>query len=60
MDPNVVNSRIPTIKSALQSIPTISVVTDLSNLVDPGTGIYVHAGGSRNRLGTADLHGDPQ
>jgi Lamin Tail Domain/Chitobiase/beta-hexosaminidase C-terminal domain/CotH kinase protein/Fn3 associated len=44
MDPNVVNSRIPTIKSALQSIPTMSIVTDLSNLVDPATGIYVHAG----------------
>jgi hypothetical protein len=34
MDPNVVNSRIPTIKSALQSIPTMSVATDLSNLVE--------------------------
>jgi hypothetical protein len=42
MDPNVVNGRQATIKSALQAIPTISFVTDLPNLVDASTGIYVN------------------
>lgn len=43
MDPNVVTGREATIKSALQAIPTVSIVTDLANLVDPATGIYVNS-----------------
>lgn len=42
MDPNVVVSREATIKTGLQAIPTISLVTDLPNLVDAATGIYVN------------------
>jgi hypothetical protein len=42
MDPNVVSSRPATIKAALQSIPTILLTTDLPNLVDAATGIYVN------------------
>jgi Lamin Tail Domain/CotH kinase protein/Chitobiase/beta-hexosaminidase C-terminal domain len=42
MDPDVVTPRAATIKAALQSIPTMSVVTDLPNLFDPSTGIYVN------------------
>jgi hypothetical protein len=47
MDPDVVNdSRYSSlIDDALLEIPTISVVTDLANLFDPATGIYVNAEG---------------
>ena len=31
--------------SSLTDIPTVSVVTDLKNLFDPATGIYVNAFG---------------
>ena len=45
MDPDIVNS--PTysgqIITALQQIPSISIVTDLKHLFDPGSGIYVNA-----------------
>ena len=45
MDPDIVDS--PTysgrMKSALTSIPTISMVTDLDNLFDPATGIYANS-----------------
>ena len=51
MDPDIVNS--PTYSSsmynAMLAIPTISLVTDLANLFDPSTGIYVHAD-QRGRL----------
>jgi hypothetical protein len=46
MDPDVVNN--PTYKNlidgALLAIPTVSLVTDLANLFNPATGIYVNAG----------------
>ena len=46
MDPDVVNDSRYTgiVDDALLSIPTFSLVTDLANLFDPGTGIYVNAG----------------
>ncbi len=46
MDPDVVNDARYSnlIEDALLAIPTISLVTSLKNLFDPGTGIYVHAG----------------
>ena len=45
MDPDVVNdpSYAGRIKDALLAIPTISIVTNLSNLFDPARGIYVNA-----------------
>jgi hypothetical protein len=47
MDPDVVNdSRYASlIDDALLEIPTICVTTDLKNLFDPATGIYVNAWG---------------
>ncbi len=47
MDPNIVNDGTwgPQLEEALTSIPTMSIVTDLKNLFDPATGIYVNAGG---------------
>jgi uncharacterized repeat protein (TIGR01451 family) len=48
MDPDIVNSRNPEIggadqvKSALTSIPTLSIVTDLPNLFDETSGIWVN------------------
>ena len=46
MDPNIVNDATwgPQIDAALKAIPTISIVTDLDNLFDPVSGIYVHPG----------------
>ncbi len=46
MDPEIVNDPryADFIDDALLAIPSISLVTDLANLFDPGTGIYVHAG----------------
>jgi hypothetical protein len=45
MDPEVLNDPRyqGKIKEALLSIPTISLVTDLKNLFDPDSGIYVNA-----------------
>ena len=44
MDPNVVNpAGVAAVKSALQAIPSVSLVTDRSSLFDPATGIYVNA-----------------
>ena len=45
MDPKVLEHPVwgPRLKDALKSIPTISMVTDLPNLFDPSTGIYVNA-----------------
>ena len=46
MDPEVLNlAGAATLKQALMAIPTVSLVTDLSNLTDPATGIYVNAEG---------------
>ncbi|MGE5609608.1 MAG: CotH kinase family protein, partial [Bacillota bacterium] len=47
MDPDIVNNIAykNTIKDDLKSIPTLSIVTDLKNLFDPNTGIYVNAYG---------------
>lgn len=46
MDPNIVfgQTYADKIDEALLDIPTLSLVTDLPNLVDPNTGIYVNAG----------------
>ena len=46
MDPDIVNSGTygHLVEDALRAVPTISVVTDLENLFDPSTGIYVNAG----------------
>ena len=45
MDPSVVNDPryADLMDDALLSIPSISLVTDLTNLFDPATGIYVNA-----------------
>jgi autotransporter-associated beta strand protein len=45
MDPEIVNNATwgPQMTAALTQIPTISIVTDLSNLFDASTGIYTHA-----------------
>jgi hypothetical protein len=45
MDPDVVNNARyrDIIKDSLLAIPTISLVTDLDNLFDPSSGIYVNA-----------------
>ncbi|MBW1901514.1 MAG: CotH kinase family protein, partial [Deltaproteobacteria bacterium] len=45
MDPEVVNNPDDSdlIDDALLAIPTMSLVTDLENLFDPSTGIYVNA-----------------
>ncbi|MDX1961978.1 MAG: lamin tail domain-containing protein [Pirellulales bacterium] len=46
IDPDIKNSALygPQLQSALQAIPSISLVTDLPNLFDPATGIYVNPG----------------
>lgn len=48
MDPDVVNDPTygPQLIDSLKAIPTFSVTTDAANLFDPGSGIYVNAGGS--------------
>ena len=45
MDPDIVDSAQygPLMIEAMQQIPSISLVTDMDNLVDPATGIYVNA-----------------
>ena len=49
MDPNVVNSfTVPQMEESLQSLPTLSIVTNQANLTASATGIYVNA----------DQHGD--
>jgi hypothetical protein len=44
MDPEIVNDPVwgPQLKAALTAIPSFSIVTDLDNLFDPATGIYVN------------------
>mgnify|MGYP005833243737 CR=1 FL=1 len=45
MDPDIVNNArwSGQVRDALLAIPTISLVTDLENLFDPSSGIYVNA-----------------
>ncbi|HEX2751003.1 MAG TPA: chitobiase/beta-hexosaminidase C-terminal domain-containing protein, partial [Verrucomicrobiales bacterium] len=45
MDPNIVNVAPwnATITNDLKSLPALSLVTDLANLFDPATGVYVNA-----------------
>jgi len=43
MDDNVVTGNEAAVQEALAGIPTISIVTDLDNLVDANSGIYVNA-----------------
>lgn len=45
MDPAIVNDPVwgPQLKAALTAIPSFSIVTDLDNLFDSATGIYVNA-----------------
>ncbi len=47
MDPDVVNDPAYSgqIISSLQGIPSISIITDIKNLFDPASGIYVNAQG---------------
>jgi hypothetical protein len=45
MSPAVVNGNEAATQAALRAIPTISIVTDLANLVDPQKGIYVNPAG---------------
>jgi len=43
MDPEIVNPDPEAIKNSLASLPTISLVTDIDNLLHPSFGIYVNA-----------------
>lgn len=43
MDPDVVTGNEALIRSSLLAIPTVSIVTDLDNLFDPTSGLYVNA-----------------
>lgn len=45
MDPDVVNNPLYStqIETALKAIPSLSIVTEVENLFDPSTGIYVNA-----------------
>ncbi|MHC4656766.1 MAG: lamin tail domain-containing protein [Planctomycetota bacterium] len=47
MDPDIVNNPTwgPKLREALTDIPTMSIVTDLANLFNSSSGIYVNAGG---------------
>lgn len=44
MDPDIVNDPVyrDSLKDALQSLPTMSIVTDQANLFDPAIGIYAN------------------
>ncbi len=44
LDSRVVSANQAALKTALQAIPSISMVTDLGNLLDPVNGIYVDSG----------------
>ncbi|MCX6854026.1 MAG: chitobiase/beta-hexosaminidase C-terminal domain-containing protein, partial [Verrucomicrobia bacterium] len=67
MDPDVVNSAnreiggVDRVKSALTSIPAISIVTDLPNLFDESTGIWVNPygrGQAWERPASVEMIGD--
>lgn len=59
IDPDIINLYGATaVKNALSSISTFSITTDLANLFDPATGIYVNAGNRGNsweRLANVEL-----
>lgn len=46
MDPDIVNDPLwgPQLINALMDIPSLSLVTDIDNIFDPATGIFVNAG----------------
>jgi uncharacterized repeat protein (TIGR01451 family) len=67
MDPAVVNSTNPEVggvdrvKSALRALPTVSIVTDLPNLFDTGTGIWINPygrGEAWERPASVEMIGD--
>lgn len=43
MDPDIVNPDPEAVKTSLLSLPSISIVTDIDNLMHPSMGIYVNA-----------------
>ena len=43
MDPEIVNPDTEAVKESLLSLPSVSIVTDIDNLVHPEIGIYVNA-----------------
>jgi len=43
MDPDIVNPDPEAVKTSLLSLPSISIVTDIDNLMHPKIGIYVNA-----------------
>lgn len=43
MDPDIVDPDPAAVKASLNSLPTISIVTDVDNLMHPDFGIYVNA-----------------
>jgi len=43
MDPDIVNPDPQAVKDALLSLPSVSIVTDIDNLLHPEIGIYVNA-----------------
>ncbi len=47
MDPDIVNDPQwgPQLEAALRQVPSFSIVTDIGNVFDPSTGIYVNPGG---------------
>jgi hypothetical protein len=45
MSPTVVNGNDAAVQAALRAIPSISIVTDMDNLVHPQKGIYVNPSG---------------
>ena len=62
MDPNVVAPNEAALRAGLASIPTVSIVTDLPNLVDPATGIYVKSldhGAEWERPASIEIFNDP-
>ncbi len=60
MDPSIVDGPTygPLLQAALKAVPTISITTDLANLLDPTTGIYVNgymSGREWERPGSVEL-----
>ncbi len=59
IDPDIINLYgAQAVKDSLASLPAISITTDLANLFDPSTGIYVNAyndGRSWERAASAEL-----
>jgi hypothetical protein len=65
MDADIVNDSRYTdeMDDALKDIPTISIVTDITNLFDPATGIYVNADGHGyewERECSVEMFNDPE